>query len=294
MANFILVTLISLYCVSGSVAESCSGGYKGDPANCSKYYQCVNGNYVSMSCGAGLNWNSKASYCDWPATAGCTTGTAPAPAPAPVPVTAAPQPATSSSGALISQAQFQCAAQTKAGNPASSYYTGFISSLPKALITDKTEAAKFLAHATWETVGFQYTKEVYCQTNDCRAAYPVGSAGGRADKVYYGRGMLQLTWDYNYAAASKDLYGDDRLIQNPEQVADNPAIGWDTAAWFWKTNVHANSGTFGGTLKAINGALECDGGSHAENRILRFNHYKQVLQCLGLSAPADSDGYCHA
>jgi predicted chitinase len=150
-----------------------------------------------------------------------------------------------------------------------------------------------LAHATWETVGFQYTKEVYCQTNNCLNAYP-NNAGGLPGKVYYGRGMLQLTWDYNYKAASSALYGDDRLIQNPDQVATDPAIGWATAAWFWKTNVHAVSGTFGGTLKAINGALECDGGSHAENRVLRFNHYKDVLRCLNLAAPADSDGACSA
>lgn len=119
-------------------------------------------------------------------------------------------------------------------------------------------------------------------------------SGGRPDKVYYGRGMMQLTWDYNYKAASQSLYGDDRLIQNPEQVADNPEIGWATAAWFWKTNVHHVASTFGGTLKAINGALECDGGSHAQNRILRFNHYKDILRILNLPIPADSDGYCHA
>jgi predicted chitinase len=218
----------------------------------------------------------------------CPASSAPAPAPAPAPVSGG-----SVSSGIISQAEFNCAAQTKGGNPAATYYTGFTGSLSKSGISSKAEAAKFLAHSVWETVGFIYTKEVYCQTNDCRAAYPA-NAGGRQDKVYYGRGMLQLTWDYNYKAASQALYNDNRLIDNPEQVADNPAIGWDTAAWFWKTNVHANSATFGGTLKAINGALECDGGSHAENRILRFNHYKEVLKCLNIAAPADSDGYCHA
>jgi len=106
--------------------------------------------------------------------------------------------------------------------------------------------------------------------------------------------MLQVTWDYNYAACSKYLYGDDRLIQNPDQVGTDPAIGWASAAWFWMANVHARAQTFGNTLKAINGALECDGGSHAENRVLRFNHYKQVLQCLSIPAPADSDGACSA
>jgi len=80
---------------------------------------------------------------------------------------------------LISQTEFQCAAATKSGNPDVSYYNGFVGSLSKALITDRSEMAKFLAHATWETVGFQYTKEVYCQNNmaACLAAYP-NNAGG--------------------------------------------------------------------------------------------------------------------
>lgn len=112
--------------------------------------------------------------------------------------------------------------------------------------------------------------------------------------MYYGRGMLQLTWDYNYKACSTYLYNDDRLIQNPEQVADDPAVGWATAACYWQRAVHPTATTFGNTLKAINGALECDGGSHAENRVLRFNHYKDILRILGMPIPADSDGYCHA
>ena len=118
--------------------------------------------------------------------------------------------------------------------------------------------------------------------------------GGRQDVVYYGRGCLQVTWDYNYKACSQYLYGDDRLLNTPDLLATDPNLSWASAAWFWMANVHAKSDTFGQTLKAINGALECDGGSHAENRVLRFNHYKQILQALNLPIPADSDGACSA
>jgi predicted chitinase len=78
-------------------------------------------------------------------------------------------------------------------------------------------------------VGFIYTKEVYCQNNlaACLAAYP-NNAGGLAGRVYYGRGMMQLTWDYNYKAASTYLYGDDRLLQNPDVVGNDPEVGWAT------------------------------------------------------------------
>jgi len=299
----LLATLLLSVATLNLAAAACSGGFQADTTSCSNYYQCVNTNWLKQSCPSGLNWNNQGQYCDWPASAGCTTGGSPATTSAPAGSTTTSKPATtrpattaapSSGSALITAAEFQCAAATKGGNPDASYYNGFIASLSKSGITTRQEAASLLAHSCWETVGWKFVTEQYCQTNmdACRNAYPSNS-GGRADKVYYGRGMLQLTWDYNYKAASQSLYGDDRLIQNPDQVATDPAIGWATAAWFWNTNCHACT-TFGCTLKAINGALECDGGPHGENRVLRFNHYKQILSCLNIPAPADSDGYCHA
>lgn len=130
---------------------------------------------------------------------------------------------------MITAAEFQSAAATKGGNPGPDYYQGFISSLPKAGISTRREAILFLAHAVWETVGFIYTKEVYCQSNlqACANAYP-NHAGGLPGMVYYGRGMMQLTWDYNYKAASQYLYGDDRLLRNPDVVGEDPEVGWAT------------------------------------------------------------------
>jgi len=133
---------------------------------------------------------------------------------------------------VITQSEFDCAAATKEGHPDRSYYDGFIKSLPQASISDKNEAAKLLTHEVWETVGFQFTREQYCMNNmtACASAYP--NTKGKPGQVYYGRGMLQLTWDYNYAAASQALYHDDRLIQHPDMVADDPVVGCATAAWF--------------------------------------------------------------
>lgn len=53
---------------------------------------------------------------------------------------------------LISLSEFNSAAATKGGHPDTSYYNGFINSLPKSAISDKLEAAKYLAHSCWETV----------------------------------------------------------------------------------------------------------------------------------------------
>lgn len=315
MKSFVVfgVALLSCSVANALTGQSCNGNeFTSDPSNCGIYYQCVNGGWVRQTCPAGLNFNKIAKYCDWPANAPCddsqgpspTTTTTKAPQPQPTTTTtAAPKPPTTTTTkapspggpALISKAEFVSAAQTKGGNPDDSYYQGFIKSLEKAGITTRREAILFLAHAVWETVGFIYTKEVYCQTNlqDCANAYP-NYQGGLPGKVYYGRGMMQLTWDYNYKAASAYLYGDDRLLQNPDIVGEDPEVGWATAAYYWWANVHTRSDTFGSTLKAINGFLECEGGSHGQNRYLRFMHYKDILTRLGEQHPPDSDGWCTA
>ena len=50
---------------------------------------------------------------------------------------------------------------------------------------------------------------------------------------YRGRGFIQLTGKGNYAAASKAIYGDDRLVKNPDMVND-PQVAADVAAWYMK------------------------------------------------------------
>jgi hypothetical protein len=50
---------------------------------------------------------------------------------------------------------------------------------------------------------------------------------------FRGRGMIGITGKANYAQSSKELFGDDRLVQNPEMLND-PAIAAQTSAWFMK------------------------------------------------------------
>ena len=56
---------------------------------------------------------------------------------------------------------------------------------------------------------------------------------------YRGRGFHQLTGKSNYAAASQAIFGDDRLVKNPD-LANDPAVAGMAAAWFYaqkgKTN----------------------------------------------------------
>jgi len=50
---------------------------------------------------------------------------------------------------------------------------------------------------------------------------------------YRGRGFIQLTGKNNYAAASKAIYGDDRLVKNPDLVND-PQVAAEVSAWYMK------------------------------------------------------------
>ncbi|EEF31793.1 class IV chitinase, putative [Ricinus communis] len=80
------------------------------------------------------------------------------------------------------------------------------------------------------------------------------------DKKYFGRGPIQLTWNYNYGPAGQDNNFDG--LGSPETVPNDPVVSFKTALWFWMKNAHpaVNQG-FGATIRAINGAIECNGGN---------------------------------
>ncbi|KAH6809252.1 Chitinase family protein [Perilla frutescens var. frutescens] len=99
------------------------------------------------------------------------------------------------------------------------------------------------------------------------------------NKRYYGRGPLQLTWNYNYGAAGQDIGFDG--LKNPEIVATNPLISIKASVWFWMQNCHApfvSGNGFGATIRAIN-SLECNGGNAAQVTS-RVNYYKDYCKQL--------------
>ncbi|KAL9708017.1 hypothetical protein quinque_011535 [Culex quinquefasciatus] len=90
---------------------------------------------------------------------------------------------------------------------------GVIANGINGMTSDRNEVAMFLAQVIYESAGFHYREEI----------------GGASKKYapYYGRGYIQLTWDYNYRAASRDIFGDERLMRDPGLVAiwGNPKGG---------------------------------------------------------------------
>ncbi|CAL5031273.1 unnamed protein product [Urochloa decumbens] len=141
----------------------------------------------------------------------------------------------------------------------------------------KREIAAFFAHVTHETGHFCYiseiNKDVYCDRT--KPAWPCA-----AGKKYYGRGPLQITWNYNYGPAGKSIGFDG--LRNPDKVAQDPVIAFKAALWFWMNNVHrVMSQGFGATTRAINGDLECNGKNTAQMNA-RVTYYKQYCKQLGV------------
>lgn len=73
---------------------------------------------------------------------------------------------------------------------------------------------------------------------------------------FRGRGGFHLTFRDNYAAYSNARYGDDRIVQNPDLVAQ-PEDAMMSAGWFWSTkniNALADADAFTRTTEVINGS----------------------------------------
>ncbi|MGV9315506.1 chitinase [Streptomyces sp. NPDC003691] len=176
-----------------------------------------------------------------------------------------------------------------------SAYPGFANTGSETL--KKQEAAAFLANISHETGGLYYIVEQntanyphYCDRNQ-----PYGCPAGQA--AYYGRGPIQLSWNFNYKAAG-DALGIN-LLQNPSLVQTDAAVAWKTALWYWNTQSgpgtmtgHAamvNGAGFGQTIWSINGSLECNGGNPAQVQS-RVNNYTRFTQLLGV--PTGANLYC--
>jgi len=154
--------------------------------------------------------------------------------------------------------------------------------------TRAQEAAAFLTHADFESVGLQYVKEIN-EANywrKCDYSQPYGCPAGQA--AYYGRGPIMFSWNFNYKAAG-DALGLD-LLHDPWLVERDSSVAWRTALWYWNTQNGPGTMTshdamvggagFGETIRSLNGALECDGGNPG-SVAARVAGYERITGILG-------------
>jgi predicted chitinase len=203
-------------------------------------------------------------------------------------------PPQSQNGFVLSEDQFNQFFPTQNGFytyqglvDATSAYPGFAADGGETVAT--REVAAFLAHVSHETGGLVFVVE---QNTDnyphyCDASQPYGCPAGVA--AYYGRGPLQLSWNFNYKAAGEALGID--LLDNPYLVEQDPATSWKTALWYWNTQSGPGTMTphdamvdqagFGETIRSINGSLECNGNGMSEMQD-RVQLYEQFTRALGV------------
>lgn len=153
----------------------------------------------------------------------------------------------------------------------------------------RREVAAFLANADHETTGLIYLEEIampeYC--------VPSAAAPCKPGKKYYGRGPMQLSWNFNYAKAGRDLGLP--LLEDPDLITRDAKVGWRIMLWYWMTQKGPSDkpshegivkhASFGDTIRAINGVLECNGKESAKVES-RISSYKKISALVNVDPGA--------
>lgn len=143
-------------------------------------------------------------------------------------------------------------------------------------INTRLRIAAFLAQIGHESGSLVYVKELgsheYLDKYDGRK--DLGNTQPGDGAKFAGRGLIQVTGRANYLAASKVLFGDDRLLKTPE-LLEQPEWAAESAVWFWSSrnlNALADADRFTDLTKRING-----GANGLEDRKARYRKALKVL-----------------
>ncbi|EED86749.1 hypothetical protein THAPSDRAFT_264582, partial [Thalassiosira pseudonana CCMP1335] len=135
------------------------------------------------------------------------------------------------------------------------------------------ELAAFLGNTLHESGGFAAAREcesdVRRQHRSIRCNVLQAAGYVAADKLFFGRGAIQLSWNYNYIDASLAITGDaNTFCASPDLVATNESYAWGVGIWFWMSHLKdlnsvaksshdsiLTDANFGGTVYNINGGL---------------------------------------
>jgi len=144
-------------------------------------------------------------------------------------------------------------------------------------INTRLRIAAFLAQIGHESGSLVYSKELggpsYFAKYDGRK--DLGNTQQGDGARFCGRGLIQITGRANYGRASQALFGDDRLLKNPE-LLEQPEWAAKSAVWYWSTrnlNALADQDRFIDITRAING-----GTNGLEDRKARYRYALAVLK----------------
>lgn len=209
------------------------------------------------------------------------------------------------------------------------YFSDFLNT--NSVQNNKRELAAFLANISKETTGgwqmpigggsegdyanwgLYFVHEVGYNASNGAGTYSQASSTfpPNPNVGYYGRGPIQLSWNYNYGQFSKFLFNDiSVLLNNPDLVQQDGVLAFKSAIWFWmmpqcpKPSCHQVMhgiwipqlgeysaakmylNGFAHTNNIINGGLECRSNSSpafTQKVVLRSELYKHYLRILGFT-----------
>ncbi len=153
--------------------------------------------------------------------------------------------------------------------------------MPRWEIDNPRRVAAFLAQVGHESGQLRYVREL--GSDRYLARYDTGSLALRLGNTpqadgdgqrYRGRGLIQVTGHNNYQACSRALFGDERLLEQP-QLLEQPRWACESAAWFWQSrglNALADQGEFNRITRLINGGL-----NGLEDRLKLWARAREVL-----------------
>lgn len=166
------------------------------------------------------------------------------------------------------------------GTPLKSPPRDLLLAMRKYGITSNLERAHFLAQCAHESGDFQWTQEqggIKYFTRKYEGRSGLGNTSTGDGFKYHGRGYIQITGKFNYAAYSKYLVskGGDNVLLNPGLVSSKYAA--DSACYWWKfinrsVSKSANGGSSSSVVKTVTNAV--NGGNRGlDDRVSRFNGY---------------------
>ncbi len=185
------------------------------------------------------------------------------------------------------------------------WYDALYENLPKFEIVTPARVAGFISQCQHESLDFTVLQEnlnygakglattfkKYFISEDAARPYErqpekianrvYSSRMGNGDEasgdgwLFRGRGLVQLTGRDNYTAFSRDFFGDDHVVEDPDLVR-TPPYAVLSACWFWnknKLNQWCDAGDVVTLSKRING-----GTIGLDDRISHWKHCLDILE----------------
>jgi predicted chitinase len=108
------------------------------------------------------------------------------------------------------------------------------SQLDLNVVVKALDDAMIAAHADTRLREVAFLSQAVIETDYFRTFEEYGKGRGKPYFPYYGRGMHQLTWKPTYAACSNAVFGDDRLVRDPNLVINDINVNIQATAWYWR------------------------------------------------------------